>query len=363
MKHIITASLCLTLLVLSGCSGEKKEPAAQEKKAEAAEVKKEGPSEKEKTALAAVRQIIQEQRKEENPEKKKELLLNALAKTEEGLAVSPDSDSLLQYRLYLLTEADKLEEAMTLVNALIAKKEKPGRGLLNSKHDILVKMKKYEEAIQVAMEIEQGEERKSPWRCMTVVEDYLLMNKTAEATEWLQKAVDRGFITLSYLEEKTFDPLRDSDRFKQMLKTMEANIGLNQPAKDFTVTLQDGTEFRLSEHQGKVILIDFWATWCPPCREEMPNLKKIYAAQKEKGFEIMGISLDSSEEALKEYVKKEEIPWLISFSGEAWLDANAKMYNVNSIPSVWLVDKKGVLRYFDIHGEDIEKAVLKLLAE
>ena len=87
------------------------------------------------------------------------------------------------------------------------------------------------------------------------------------------------------------------------------------------------------------------------------------ASLEEIDAHIEGNTRQAAIEALKEYVKKEEIPWLISFSGEAWLDANAKMYNVNSIPSVWLVDKKGVLRYFDIHGEDIEKAVLKLLAE
>ena len=362
MKYLIALCLIMSLMLFTACSGEKS-GTKEDKKTETVQTQQEEPAVTEEAVIKSVGQILENLDKEEDSVKKGEMITNALASIEEGLTVSPESKTLIQYKLYLLPEAGQEEEAMTLVNSLLAKSEKPERGLLNSKHDILIKMKKYEEALLVAMEIEQGEERKSPWRCMTIVEDYLLLNKTTEATEWLQKAVDRGFIALSYLEEQAFDPLRDSDAFKQMKKTIESNIGINEPAKDFTITLTDGETFQLSQNKEKVILIDFWATWCAPCRAEMPNLKKIYAANKDKGFEIMGISLDSSEGALQDYVKAQEITWKISFSGDAWGDATAKMYQVNSIPSVWLVDKKGVLRYFDIHGEKIGEAVEQLLAE
>jgi thiol-disulfide isomerase/thioredoxin len=112
-----------------------------------------------------------------------------------------------------------------------------------------------------------------------------------------------------------------------------------------------------------VVLVDFWATWCKSCREEMPLLKDYYKEFKAKGFEMIGISLDSSEEKLKEYIKQNNLEWRFSYSGKGWKDETVMRYGVNSIPSHWLIDKKGILRSFGLKGEKLRKAIALLLAE
>ena len=119
----------------------------------------------------------------------------------------------------------------------------------------------------------------------------------------------------------------------------------------------------LSQQKEKVVLIDFFATWCPPCREEMPNLKNIRSSHPEGSFELISISLDSEREKLETFIREQELTWHFAFSGEGWNDSNAKLYHVNSIPSIWLVDKKGILRYFDVRGEELAETVKKLILE
>lgn len=127
--------------------------------------------------------------------------------------------------------------------------------------------------------------------------------------------------------------------------------------------LLNGDDFTLFKQKGKVVLLDFWATWCDSCREEMPELIKIYGEFKTKGFEIIGISLDSSEVKLKEYIKQNNLEWKMSCSGQIWNDPTVVRYGVNSIPSLWLIDKKGFLRSFDLKGEELRKAIIELLTE
>jgi thiol-disulfide isomerase/thioredoxin len=122
----------------------------------------------------------------------------------------------------------------------------------------------------------------------------------------------------------------------------------------------------LSGQKGKVVLIDFWATWCKPCVEGIPHLKEFYKAFRGKGFEIIGISLDSKKEDVDNYLSKEKLEWKLAYSGKGWFDDTARYYNVNLIPSYWLIDRQGVLRNFGIplrDKETLKKAIAKLLSE
>jgi thiol-disulfide isomerase/thioredoxin len=226
-----------------------------------------------------------------------------------------------------------------------------------------MKQEKYKEALKTALRKDEIIKEKSPFDCMDVVEIYIKLNNKDKALEWLDKAIDRGFNTLRSLDSPTLDSLRSDPRFEKIRQKMKNIIGLEKTAKDFTVKLYQGKDFQLSKQKGKVVLIDFWATWCGPCRKEIPNLKQYYQAFKGKGFEIIGISLDKQEKQLKEYLETEKLPWKISYSGKFWNDDTARLYNVHSIPSYWLIDKKGILRYFGLRGEQLKKAVEELLAE
>jgi thiol-disulfide isomerase/thioredoxin len=124
----------------------------------------------------------------------------------------------------------------------------------------------------------------------------------------------------------------------------------------------DGKEVDVQKFKGKVVLVDFWATWCGPCMRELPHLKEAYKNLHEKGFEIVGISSDEDKEILQKTIKKEEIPWAQYLDGDNGGPKFGEDFQIATIPTMWLIDKKGVLR--DLNGrEDLEKKVAKLLAE
>lgn len=139
---------------------------------------------------------------------------------------------------------------------------------------------------------------------------------------------------------------------------------LDRVGKPFALafTANDGSKVDIASLKGKVVLVDFWATWCGPCVREMPNVVAAYERLHPKGLEILGINLDEDEAEMKQFVKKYKMPWPQYFDGEGWANKIAKPLGVNAIPAMWLVDKKGVLR--DLEAADgLEKKISDLLAE
>ena len=108
---------------------------------------------------------------------------------------------------------------------------------------------------------------------------------------------------------------------------------------ELTGTTIDGQAFTHAELKGKVVLVDFWATWCGPCRAAMPELQKLYDANQQKGLEIVGVSLDQDLDALREYLKENNLPW-VHLAGEDTAKI-ADKYGVRGIPSMLLVDREG----------------------
>ena len=151
-------------------------------------------------------------------------------------------------------------------------------------------------------------------------------------------------------------------QIKERLKELAADAVLKSKPLEIKFTATNGGEVDLSKMQGKVVLVDFWATWCGPCMAEVPNVVKAFEKLHGKGFEIVGISLDSDKAKLVSVTKEKGMTWPQYFDGKGWKNEFAQKYGINSIPRMWLVNKKGML--VDTNGgEGLEAKVEKLLAE
>jgi thiol-disulfide isomerase/thioredoxin len=147
-------------------------------------------------------------------------------------------------------------------------------------------------------------------------------------------------------------------RAQGLLRKFEA-LGKPLPIK---YTAIDGREVDLARLAGKVVLVDFWATWCSPCVAEIPHVKEAYDKLHNRGFEIVGISFDQDKEKLEKFVAEREMKWPQYFDGKGWGNEFGQKYGINGIPAMWLVDKKGNLRDMNARGA-LEEKVEKLLEE
>ena len=126
---------------------------------------------------------------------------------------------------------------------------------------------------------------------------------------------------------------------------------------DFSTTDLDGNPISLQQYRGKVVLLDFWAVWCGPCIGEMPNVRKVYDAYKDMGFDVIGVSLDTDESELRQYLEVCNIPWRQIFSGEGWQSPLVKQYGIHGVPSAWLIDREGKLISYQARGTTLWQLV------
>jgi len=154
----------------------------------------------------------------------------------------------------------------------------------------------------------------------------------------------------------------DTKGLRRLMRQLGYGLDVGKPFKA-SLTRLDGSTLTLPDDLlGKVLVIDFWATWCKPCRDEIPHMKELYARYKPKGVEFVGISLDHGgrKDDLAQFVDRHGMSWVHTYSSKGWQDPTARRYAVRGIPSIWVVGPDGKIVSENARGtlaETIEKAL------
>ncbi len=147
----------------------------------------------------------------------------------------------------------------------------------------------------------------------------------------------------------------------QALLQTEKSLMIGALAPEIVLPNPAGDSLRLSDLRGKIVLIDFWASWCGPCRRENPNVVRVYQQYKEQGFEILGVSLDRTQEAWVKAIEKDQLEWLHVSDLQYWQSIAAKTYAVSSIPATVLLDREGRIVAKGLRGPALEQKIAELL--
>jgi peroxiredoxin len=149
--------------------------------------------------------------------------------------------------------------------------------------------------------------------------------------------------------------------FRQQQHIIDQTVGIGTIPPDIILPSSTGDTVRLSSLRGKVVLLDFWASWCKPCREAHPSMVKTYWRYRARGFEIFQVSLDQDREAWISAIRDDRLSgWLHGSDLKYWNSPAARRYYVSSLPSSFLLDRDGRILAKNLKGEDLEKKLSEI---
>ena len=156
----------------------------------------------------------------------------------------------------------------------------------------------------------------------------------------------------------------DNDFVRHLNDKLRTAVVPGMEAPDIVMADRDGNQRRLSDLRGKVVLIDFWASWCRPCRAENPNVVRLYHQYKDKGFDIFSVSLDNSRDAWLKAIDNDGLVWPNHVSDlRGWSSAGGKLYGISSIPATVLLDRDGKVLARNLRGAQLEQKLKEIFGQ
>ena len=236
-------------------------------------------------------------------------------------------------RLYVI--AERSEDAENLIDSFKSIMKPHDKDIMRFRDywtllEMLRACNKHQEALQLCENLEKTEQ-KNPW-LKGLYREFAVTHE------------ELGNIELA---DTYFDK---SDSKREMI---------GKPAPDFSAIDIDGNSISLKDYRGKVVLLYFWATWCGPCIGNMPIVKKVYDANRDFGFDVIGISRDTDESDMSEYLNVCSLPWRQIFDGKD--GPLKKLYRVSGMPSKWLIDKDGNILSHEFRSTELNKLVRDIM--
>ena len=182
-----------------------------------------------------------------------------------------------------------------------------------------------------------------------------VMNNPTKADQ-LMKQLKNDFKGTAFITN-----LEQREQMQQQAEKTRTSLVAGAVFPDFSEKDVNGQPLSLAGYKGKVVLIDFWATWCGPCRGEIPNVVATYQKYHGQGFEVIGVSLDQDRQKLLDYTKQMNMSWPQFFDGQGWSNKLAAKYGIESIPATFLLDGQGRIIGVDLRGDALKAAVAKAL--
>jgi peroxiredoxin len=178
-----------------------------------------------------------------------------------------------------------------------------------------------------------------------------------------QLNMDNDLEYIKALADKLYDKYPNEGMVSNLKNKVDAvkNTAVGQMAPDIALNNLEGQEVSLSSLRGKYVLIDFWASWCGPCRQENPNVVRMYNKYKDKGFEIYGVSLDRDEAAWQRAIEKDGLSWVHVSDLNFWNSEVVPLYNIEGIPMTVLIDKEGKIIAKNLRGPSLEAKLAEIL--
>ncbi len=177
-------------------------------------------------------------------------------------------------------------------------------------------------------------------------------------------AIEMEYTELDSLLAQLGPDTHNSEDYKYLSERVATlkKVAIGQPAVDFALPDTTGNPIAISSFKGKYLLIDFWASWCRPCRIENPNVVKLYNDYKDKGFEIIGVSFDEKRENWIKAIKDDHLTWPHVSDLKGWQSEAGKLYAVTAIPATVLLDKNGVIIAKNLRGDSLREKLEEIYA-